>query len=85
MDLDEQRAQAAHRVARPGRGVAERLPRLGRLLGLGRRAQRVRDPGEVLDGAVVELCRDPPPLVGGRLDGPHEQRLTLLLRSLQPS
>ena len=29
MDLDEQRAQAAHRVARPGRGVAEALVALG--------------------------------------------------------
>ena len=84
VDLDEQRAQAAHRVPRPGRRVAERRPRGGRRLGLRGRAQRVRDPGEVLDGAVVEVGRDPAPLVGGRLDGAHEQRLALLLRSLQP-
>ena len=42
-------------------------------------------PREVLDDAVVQLCGDPPSLVGGRLDRVHEQRFALFLRAPQPA
>ena len=83
VDLEEQRAEAPHRVARRGRCVVQRFARPGRRLGLGSGAERVRDPGEVLNRPVVEVGGDPAPLVGRRLDGPDEQRLTILGRPLQ--
>ncbi len=83
VDLDEERPQLPHRVTRPRGRPLERLPRRGRRLGLGGCAERVREPGEILDGAVVQLRGDPPPLVGGRLDRVHEKCLAGLLRPAQ--
>ena len=68
---------ASRRGSPPPRRAASRASR-GRRRRLGRGAERVRDAGEVLDGAVVEVGRDPAPLVGRRLDGADEQRLALL-------
>ena len=84
VDLDEKRPQSAHGVPRARGCLPERLPRGGRALRLGGGAQRVRDSGEMLDGAVVEVGRDPPPFVVRRLDGADEQCLSLCLAPAEP-
>ena len=85
MDLDEQRPELPHRAAgRRGRVQERRTRCLGAVGLLRRRAQRIRDPGELLHRPVVEVRRDAPPLVGRCLHRADEQRFAILLRPPQP-
>ena len=87
MDLDEERPDAPHAVARAGRCLPQRRADAeGRLRvgGVGCSAERVGDAGEVLDDAVVEVGGDAPSLVGRSLDGADEERLAILLAAAKP-
>src|SRR5437763_1068008 len=68
-------------IARLRRAPPPRRPALRQRLG--RRGEPVRDAGEVLHHAVVEVLRDPPPLVLGRVDRAPQQRLALALAELE--
>ena len=69
MDLDQQRPQVAHALPESGRGVSQRLRlRVARrgVRRLGQRRKPERDPRQVLHDAVVQVGRDPAPLLRWR-------------------
>ncbi len=84
VEFDEQRAEASHGLSGPRSGGRQRGARRRRGLAVRRRAERVRDPGEVLDDAVVQVGGDAPPLVRRRLHRADEEGLALRLRPAQP-
>jgi len=86
VDLDEQRAQVAlalaevvDRAAQDGRGVVVAAARGA----VRQRPQSEGHAGELLHGAVVEVGRDAPALLAGRLDRVGQQPLALAMAALQ--
>ena len=51
---------------------------------LGQRREPEGDAREVLDDAVVQVSRDPPALLGRRLDRAGQQGLALAVSALEP-
>ena len=80
VDLDHGGAQAADALPRRVGAVLEGPDRVRVGVGgraLGRRGEREREAGQVLDRPVVQVGRDPPPLDRGRLERRLQQRLAL--------
>ena len=88
VDLDEQRTQLAHALARVRRSLPERFARRRvavRRRALGRRGERVRNAGELLHDPVMEHPRDPPALAVGCFERLPQERLALFLPCPQAS
>ena len=88
IDLDEQRAQLAHRLSRRVRAGAQRACDLARrcVVDLLRSdGQRIRRAGEILHDAVVEVGCDDAPLHVRRVERAQEQRLALRVRAAETS
>ena len=88
VDVDEQRAQLADRLARL-RAAARRArglpPSSAPPSAFGGGGERERDAGEPLDGAVVEVRGDPAALEVRGVDRAAQQLLALALAGSQPA
>ena len=86
IDLDQQRAELPDRVSGAGRTLGQHPAqhRLGLLL-LDGRGHLKGVAGQLLDDAVVEACRDRPPLLVGGVQRPLQQLLAVALGVSDPA
>jgi hypothetical protein len=84
IELDEERAQLAHRTSRRRRGGPQEPPRLVVGRPLGRAGEAERRPGEMLHRPVVEIRGDAAPVLVRGVERPQQQPLPVALGGPEP-